>query len=174
MNTNYRPGASQPWHRHPWVWFLIAIPLSAVIVGAVMLWLAISSEDGLVVDDYDKHGKEINRVLARDDAARTRGIASQLEFDYARRAVALRLMSETDYQLPDRVQLRLLHPTRSGMDHVIQLTRAPDNRYHGPLPELAEARWHVLVAADDWRLVGSLQAPQFAMIQLAAPPARDD
>ena len=47
------------WYRMPLVWMLILIPGSAVIMGVVMIWLAISNEDGLVADDYYKQGKTI-------------------------------------------------------------------------------------------------------------------
>ena len=48
----------RPWQREPMVWMLIAIPASSVLVGMVMLWLAIASYDGLVVDDYHQQGKK--------------------------------------------------------------------------------------------------------------------
>ena len=55
---------------------LIGIPLSAVIMGIVMLTLAIQSWSGLVVDDYYRKGKQINRVLARDKLAYELGLAA--------------------------------------------------------------------------------------------------
>ena len=64
------------WKREPLVWMLIAIPLSAVIMGVVMITLAIQSYSGLVVDDYYKKGKQINRVLARDKFAYELGLAA--------------------------------------------------------------------------------------------------
>ena len=44
-------------------------PAVAVVCGAVMLWLAITSYDGLVSDDYYKEGLAINQVLRRDKRA---------------------------------------------------------------------------------------------------------
>ena len=41
----------QPWYRQMWPWILIAIPASAVVASAITLWLAITHEDPLVVDD---------------------------------------------------------------------------------------------------------------------------
>ena len=67
------------WKREPLVWMLIAIPLAAVIMGVVMLTLAIQSYSGLVVDDYYKKGKQINRVLARDRFAYELGLAAGFE-----------------------------------------------------------------------------------------------
>jgi hypothetical protein len=42
-----------PWYRQFWPWVLIAIPLSAVIMGGITLWLALANPDYLVVDDQE-------------------------------------------------------------------------------------------------------------------------
>ena len=52
-------------------------PAAAVVGGAVMLWLALTTYDGLVSDDYYKEGLAINQVcvetseLLNWDTART-------------------------------------------------------------------------------------------------------
>jgi len=50
-----------PWYRQFWPWVLIAIPLAAVIMGGVTLWLAISNPDYLVVEEveYDRIRSEL-------------------------------------------------------------------------------------------------------------------
>jgi len=60
---------ARPWYREPWPWIIIAGPASAVVAGVALLWLAIDSNDGLVVDDYYKEGLAINQVIRRDQAA---------------------------------------------------------------------------------------------------------
>ncbi len=70
-----------PWYRVPFVWLLIGVPASSVILGIIMITLAIRTDDGLVIDDYYQHGKEINQVLARDEVARERGAQARLIFD---------------------------------------------------------------------------------------------
>lgn len=47
------PDENLPWYRHFWVWFIIALPASAVIAGFITLWLAMSRPDHLVVDDEE-------------------------------------------------------------------------------------------------------------------------
>ena len=51
---------NRPWYKEFWPWFLIAVPIITLIMGGVLLKLAISTEDSLVVDDYYKEGKAIN------------------------------------------------------------------------------------------------------------------
>ncbi len=47
---------SKPWYREPWPWILMIMPVTAVVAGSFMMWLAVSTEDGLVEDDYYKKG----------------------------------------------------------------------------------------------------------------------
>lgn len=160
--------AGTPWHREPFVWLLIALPLAAVVGGFVTLALAIQSDDGLVVDDYYRKGREINRVLARDDAALRYGLASDLEFDAERRLVRARLSGDPSLARPARLHLRLFHATRGGFDRELDLDRTPDGSYHALLPPLAPGRWHVQLEAADWRLVGSAVFPGASRLVMKA------
>ena len=42
---------NQPWYKDRWPWILMAGPAVVVVAGFITLWLAISSDDGLVSDD---------------------------------------------------------------------------------------------------------------------------
>jgi len=147
------------WYREPFVWLLIAFPFTAVIAGFVTLGLAVTSDDGLVEDDYYRRGKEINRVLARDQAAATRGLEGRAELDDARHQLLVRLTAREPAAIPDNVELKFLHATRAGIDRTLILPRQSDGTYQAPLPELAQGHWNVQLAAQDWRLVGSLRVP---------------
>jgi hypothetical protein len=157
-----------PWHRVPFVWLLIAIPLTAVIVGFVGLGLAISTDDGLVEDDYYRQGKEINRVLVRDRAASARGLESTVELDAARQELRVRLTAQTPATLPDQIELKFLHATRGGLDRILIAPRHSNGVYRAPLPALAPGRWNLQLAAQDWRLVGSLSVPGEASLRIRA------
>lgn len=160
--------AGSPWYREPFVWLLIALPLAAVVGGFVTLALAIHTDDGLVVDDYYRKGREINRVLARDDAALRLHLASDLEFDAERRAVRVRLTGVPALERPARLHLRLLHATRGGHDRELDLDLTADGSYHALLPPLAPGRWHVQLEAADWRLVGSAVFPGVSRLTMKA------
>ena len=151
--------SSAPWYREPFVWLLIALPLTAVIASFVTLGLAINSDDGVVEDDYYRRGKEINLVLARDQAAASRGLQGRAELDDAEHQLRLRLSARVPGAIPDNVELKFLHATRSGIDRTLILPRQSGGIYRAPLPELAPGHWNVQLAAQDWRLVGSLYVP---------------
>ena len=64
----------QPWYRSPWPWLLMSGPAVVLVAGAITTWIAFASADGLVAEDYYKQGLGINKVLAREEAARSRGL----------------------------------------------------------------------------------------------------
>lgn len=164
---------STPWHRVPIVWLAIALPLAAVIGGFVTLWLAIRSDDGLVADDYYQRGKEINRDLTRDRAAAARGLKALLQLNAQGGELRIRFSAERAQTspLPTQLDVQFMHATRAGFDRKMTLARAPDGSYRALLPALAEGRWHVQLAAEDWRMIGSLHLPGDKFIYIL-PAAR--
>lgn len=51
----------KPWYRYGWPWFLMSFPAMAVVLGFHLLYLAMNTNNSLVVDDYYKQGKGINQ-----------------------------------------------------------------------------------------------------------------
>ncbi len=154
------------WYAEPWVWLVIALPLTAVVGGMFTLYLAVSTSDGLVVDDYYERGKAINLDLARDDAAARYKLTATLALDHET-TVHLQL-SAIGGTWPDRITLSLLHPTRAGFDQVVQLLHAGAGNYRGSIDALhGSGHWYVQLEADDWRLSGTLLIPQTSPLILA-------
>jgi uncharacterized protein len=156
----------KPWYRHPWVWLLIALPATAVVAGMISLYLAITTSDGLVVDDYYERGKAINRDLARDQAALAHQLKARLDLDQAGHRVVLILQSH-DYVLPRQPRLSFLHPTQQGFDQHVVLDRVSEGQYSGRIRELKRGKWYVQLEADDWRLSGRLYIPLSAPVVLS-------
>lgn len=154
MNTS-----KLPWYREPLVWLVIFFPAIAVIGGLFTIYLAINSDDGLVVDDYYQRGLEINQVLARDQAAKLHGLQAILDFNRDSQRIYLTLSAKPDYVSPHQIELKLSHHTQAHFDNHIRLERIDNKLYRGPLPPLQPGAWYVELAADDWRLLKSLQVP---------------
>ena len=170
MTTKTQP--KHPWYREPMVWLLIALPTVAVIESFIFLGFAIVTDDGMVEDDYYRRGKEINRVLARDQAAAALGLESAIVLNPAQHALEVRLTARQVMSWPEQVELKFLYATRSGLDRALILPRHADGAYRAPLPDLAPGHWNVQLAAQDWRLTGSLSVPgerNLTMRSVAAP-----
>ena len=145
--------STKPWYREPWPWFLMSGPAAVLIAGAATMWLAFASADGLVADDYYKQGLGINRVLAREEAARRLGISAEVRLSEGRISVALRGES------PEALFAQLAHATRAGHDVRLRLARSASGAYEAQLPPLAPGHWHLTIddARGRWRLAKELR-----------------
>jgi len=162
----------RPWYREPLVWMLIAFPLTAVIGGIATYIIADRTKDGLVVDDYYKQGKEINRTLARDEAAAHRGLHGTLTLSAREQSVALKLAAKPGERWPASITLRWLYATRAGLDQIQELKLVKAGHYRAVLPTLGPGHWYVQLEAEDWRLQGSLHVPSETTVTLQVPDLR--
>jgi uncharacterized protein len=154
---------AQPWYRERWPWILMAGPAIAVVAGIFTAWLAIRSDDGLVQDDYYKQGLAINQTLGRSDAAGRLGIGAELRLADGRIRVLLEGQAG-----PGEFVLRLVHPTRAGMDQSVNLAAVEPGVYEGRLQSLQPGRWHVVLESRDWRLAGDWTLPAAGTLRLGA------
>ena len=140
---------SRPWYRQRWPWLLMAGPAIVVVAGFWTLWLAVSSDDGLVADDYYKRGLLINRQLAKSDLGAARGAIATVHGDGR---VEIRLTGAGVDEAPATLRARFVHPTRAGFDRTVLLNRAPDGTYGGTIEPITTGRWLLTVESDTWRL----------------------
>jgi hypothetical protein len=135
-----------PWYRHRWPWLLIAGPAIVVVASVSTLWLAASTDDGVIADDYYKRGLLVNRQLEREAKAAALGLSGVLRVA-ADGTATFELAGIAD--APGAVRLLLAHPTRAGQDRAIVLTRGPGGAYVGTI---AAGRSLVTIEGDGWRL----------------------
>lgn len=159
------------WYQEPYVWMVILIPASAVVMGVIMITLAIKSNDGLVADDYYKRGKEINRVLTRDITATKMALAAVSSFDHDNGKVMVLFKNNANKIRSDILHLRLLHATRAGFDQDLTLQRLPDGRYYALFRAMAPGRWYLHLESTDWRLIGEITLPNGKSVSLLPNPA---
>ena len=133
--------------------------MTAVIASMFTIYKAVSTADGLVVDDYYKRGKAINRDLARDAAAVRYQLKASIDIDLRDNRVQL-LLESAAMKLPATLTFTLLHPTQAGYDQVLVLQHGGDGVYAGDIDEVARGNWYLQLEADDWRLSGSMRIPQ--------------
>jgi hypothetical protein len=154
MNASNQNILPRPWHREPWPWILMAGPALVIVAGFTTLWLAISSDDGLVADDYYRRGLAINQTLSRGRAARDLGLSAEVELDDSTGRV--RVLMHGAAALPAVLQLRLVHPTRAVADQRLELRKTADGSYAGVLNAPLGGRRVVLIEDLErhWRLAG--------------------
>lgn len=164
------PHSARPWWREPWPWFLLALPLSAVVGGLITMWIAAKDPDSLVAEDYYKEGMAIYQVLEREAKARELGLRASLEAQGER--LSLELAGHLA-QPPARLNLYITHPTQAAQDTVVSLVREPSGRYVGELPSFAtpgKRRLRIEPEDEAWRLNGEWAAPFSGIMQLVSEP----
>lgn len=167
---------SLPWYRYGWPWFLISIPLVSIMLGCMMLYLAMQTNNSLVVDDYYKQGKGINLRIERDREASLLGLSAvftpsaegliiqvnqqipeSLPEGLEVKAAAL----QQAFSLPPVLMVRWIHVMQAENDGQVEVQSIGGGRYIAPqvtLPDNGMFRLHIQPGADaSWRLVSQLQ-----------------
>jgi len=137
-----------PWYREPWPWLLMAGPAAVIVAGAATIWIAVASADGLVAEDYYRQGLAINKVLAREEAARALGLSAKVDLEDGHLVVIL------DGQTPEALFAHLAHATRAGHDLRVRLAPAGQGVYRDELPPLPAGRWRIVIEdpRSTWRI----------------------
>ncbi|HLE66908.1 MAG TPA: FixH family protein [Burkholderiales bacterium] len=144
-----------PWYREPWPWILMAGPAAVIVAGAVTLWLAISTADGLVADDYYKRGLAINQDLKREQRAAQRGIEARVRLEPS--LIRVELLGAS----PEALFVQLVHATRAGFDQRLRLARVAQGVYEAELRPLPPGHWRLILEdpRGEWRLTPTLTLP---------------
>ena len=158
-----------PWYREPWPWLLMAGPAAVVVAGFATLWIAISSSDGLVADDYYKQGLAINQTLQREANAAQHALRAGAQFADDGRRISLRLDAAPGTALPATLRMQIVHPTRAGRDGLVMLRQNAAGSYEGVGPVLTEGRWMLILQDQQstWRLDGAMVMPYQGTVDLS-------
>ena len=132
----------------------MAGPAVVVVAGFITAGLAIKTWDGLVSDDYYKQGLGVNQVKSRDLNAQESGVTAEIVRNESMVQVFVRANDGT--KLPDQLMLRLVHPTRNGMDQMVQIKRQGAGFYRGSFRDVPDGRFNVSLEDSEggWRLTG--------------------
>lgn len=147
-----------PWYKQFWPWFFIVVPFITLIMGGLMLYLAISTQDSLVVDDYYKEGRAINASIAREQEAKVRNISTSLQIKDG--TVLLRFVSGVPAQ-GTAIRLSLYHTTLASRDISVLLARDANGVYRGFIEQDINGKWRVTIEPVDllWKLQTVLFLP---------------
>ena len=123
-------------------------PAVVLVAGALTTWIAFSTKDGLVAEDYYKRGLAINKELRKEDAAQRLGIS--VEVLRENEVLKIRIVGDN----PPALFVQLVHATREGTDVRLRLARV-GVAYEAALPPLAPGHWRAIVEDPQgtWRIV---------------------
>lgn len=166
MTASLKP--RQPWYREPWPWLLMLGPFIVILAGFYTAWLAISSSDGLVADDYYKKGLKVDQTIARSERAKSLGLVAGVRVTAD--LISVRLdAADKSFASPPRLVVTVSHPTRAGLDQTQVVTR--EGASYGATFRLpASGHWLVQIEdeAKTWRLLGNVVLPAAGEVMIGS------
>lgn len=153
---NKSPEQIIPGYKQPWFWFLMVPLIMVFIMGFTMLYLSITTSDGVVVDNFYKDGLAIKTRNQQDATAVDLNLVAALTI--TGQQIHLILSGEL-VSKPDHLTLHFIYPTKSSGDHLVTLV-ASDEGYVGAIAEPLTGRYQVMLSpkSEDnqvmWRLHG--------------------
>lgn len=148
-----------PWYKQFWPWFLIAIPLSSLIVGSQIFRLATDGTNSLVVDDYYKEGKTINERLDKIEKAQALGIKTRLLVEEGN--IALEFIDGSPSS-GEALKLDFFHVTLEEKDFQVFLTRDASGVYRNSERFPIKGKWRLRLTPIDesWKVQKNVNLPQ--------------
>lgn len=149
---------NKPWYKQAWPWFIISIPATSVVLGLNLLYLASTTNNSLVVDDYYKQGKAINQRIERDHHANQLGLSAFI--NGSEEGILLQLEKDvvdagSPFVWPDTLSMRWIHVTQAHRDGATLLQHIGQGRYLAQSVHLpVDGRWrvHVQPAVESQRV----------------------
>lgn len=140
----------QAWYKQFWPWFLIILPLCAVVASFITLKIALLNSDSLVAEDYYKEGKAINMDLSKVKYAKQLGMQFSLEQNH--HEILLTQHGGPAYQAALKVEF--YHPTLADKDLKLTVTADANHAYRITLPDVFTGPWEVRLEGFDgkWRI----------------------
>jgi hypothetical protein len=150
---------TQPWYKQFWPWFLIAIPLSSIIVGSFVIRFATDGTNSLVIDDYYKEGRAINARLDKIEKAREMGIATMLSVQ--QNSIQLEFVSGAP-STGEALKLEFYHVTIEDRDFEVLLTRDANGIYRSGIENNIQGTWRVrlIPLSEEWKVQDRVTLPQ--------------
>ena len=128
------------------------------------------SNDGLVDDDYYKQGLAVNQMSARDKKASSLGLQADVMQGTGGTQIRILLRGKSETVLPGILNLRIVHPTRPGIDQNVLLRADGSGFYTGKLSAPLIGRWHIALEDEtrEWRLTGDWVIEKNAVLRMPA------
>jgi len=158
----------EPWYKQFWPWFLIFFPLTAVIGSMITIKIAFTDIDGLVKDDYYKEGLAMNQNKARKRYAENLGLEAQghINTDTGTLTIVLNDAAIGHY---DKLNVSMIHPTRSHNDMSIPIQKSGNNIYIGHMnldPKPGHWWFRLSPEINNWYIEGRAKLPEEQLVHL--------
>ncbi|WP_240464838.1 FixH family protein [Paraferrimonas sp. SM1919] len=145
-----------PWYKQFWPWFLIILPMCAVVASLYTVYIAVVYGDSVVAADYYKKGKGINLDLSKVEKARELGY--QFELQQTADGLLLRQHSKDTYF--GALNISFTHATLPELDSQWLVT-ADGNGNYLINKDVAKGKWEMEInePTGQWKLYSKIILP---------------
>lgn len=165
---------SKPWYKHPWLWFLIAVPVISVILSFSMLFVALDNKDPEVEGDWHKNKKAIQENFDREHYASALSIQAQLNTQNQLLMVKIVSPYALDKDaLPSKINVIFSHPTHENKDLRLVLEQQTDGSYSTSLNHTLTGRYYLDINTKVWRLKEMVEMPLTQAITINPLPLNE-
>lgn len=147
-----------PWYKQFWPWFIIFIPAATVFFCINLLFIALDTQDSVVIDDYYKEGKAINMKLSKIEEAKNRNIS--LSVKTQNNEMLLQFVSgKPEQTIP--LKASFYHPTLKDKDFDVNFTANASGDYLAALPDQISGKWRLTILPFDesWKIQQTIALP---------------
>ncbi|PKF62573.1 hypothetical protein CW745_03890 [Psychromonas sp. psych-6C06] len=145
------------WFKQFWPWFLIGLPMVAVVGSINLLFTAMDNKPDMVVDDYYTEGKAINNDFALIKHAKTLNIHASIK-----QTEDGLLITFEGLQDRSSISLSLFHATLANKDISRMLTADANGNYYFKSEQDLTGKWKLRIEPFDksWRLQKTITLPR--------------
>ena len=164
----------KPFYKHAHLWLVMIIPIFAVVVSSLFVYLAFHGKDDLVRDDWYMDGKTLEQDLSRDTEASLGQYQANIRvLDDGK--ITVHVASIQPKPLPAKLILHFFHATKANRDKQIVLSQRDDNRrlFEGVLPKATTddfaGNYTIELDGTTWRLRKEVTLP-ISQIDMQSTP----
>ena len=148
---------TEVWYKQFWPWFLIGLPMIAVVGSINLAITAIENKPHMVVDDYYAEGKTINNDFALLNKAKELNIHASVE----QKGTEL-LITFEGVEDKNSMSFSLYHSTLAERDITDMLTADANGIYHFQSDQDLTGKWRLRIEPFNkkWRLEKIITLPR--------------
>ena len=152
---------SEAWYRNPWVWLIIAFPVASILGGIATIIITSQNQPDMVIDDYYKEGKAINRELSLYQKAKELNIKMEIKIQSGR----IELKSNTEFPA---LKVKMAHSTLEDKDFEFIATPNAVGTLSTVVDESTDGKWIIFVMPMDesWKIKANIIMPTESWMSL--------
>ncbi len=127
-------------------WYFVLFFLVIALVNGIMIWLAVTTQPGLVTDHPYEKGLAYNQVIDAETTQEALGWKAKIEFTGTLLTVSLKDSAGQSIAV-DAITAHFTRPTMQGLDFDAELRKIADNKWQAKVTLPRKGLWEIRINA---------------------------